>query len=146
MSDGIFLISAGTSNNVVQGNYIGTDVTGMVGHGNGADGITVQNAITTQIGGTAGGAGNLISANGMDGIYLTNASWNVIQGNFIGTKADGTNALGNIYHNMELDVNATNNIVGGTVAGAGNRLRLRQHWRQFGLLPACGCAPARSTI
>jgi hypothetical protein len=89
--------------------------------------LSVQQAATNFIGGSAAGAGNLISANGVDGIYLTNASWNVIQGNFIGTKADGTNALGNVYHNVELDVNATNNTIGGSrQPGAGNHIAFAQ--------------------
>jgi hypothetical protein len=60
------------------------------------------------------------------GIYLTNASWNVIQGNYIGTGADGTRALGNVSHNVELDVNATNNTIGGSTPGAGNHIAFAQ--------------------
>ncbi|HEY5044035.1 MAG TPA: hypothetical protein VIK53_18845, partial [Verrucomicrobiae bacterium] len=125
-AEGVFLTGDGTSNNVVQGNYIGTDVTGMTARGNGAEGITVLFASTTQIGGTAAGAGNLISANNNRGIYLYNASRNVVQGNFVGTKADGTNALGNLYHGIDIDMGSTNNIVGGSVAGAGNRFAFAQ--------------------
>ena len=120
--EGIFLIGTGTTNNVVQGNYIGTDSAGLTGHGNTFAGMTLQDAITTQIGGTAPGAGNLISANNNRGIYLLNASWNVFQGNFIGTTADGTNALGNLYHNFDIDVGSTNNTIGGATAGAGNHI------------------------
>jgi hypothetical protein len=46
----------------------------------------------------------------------------VIQGNFIGTKADGINALANGNHGLDLDVNSTNNTIGGSVTGAGNVL------------------------
>jgi titin len=119
---GVFFAYAGTAGNQFQGNYIGTDASGTLALGNVNDGIYLLLAATNFIGGSAPGAGNLISANGVDGIYLTNASWNVIQGNFIGTKADGTNALGNLYHNIELDVNATNNTIGGTVPAAGNHI------------------------
>jgi hypothetical protein len=90
------------------------------------DGIFLQKVATNFIGGSVAGAGNLISANGVDGIYLTNASRNAIQGNFIGTKADGTNALGNVFHNVELDVSATNNTIGGSTLGAGNRIAFAQ--------------------
>jgi len=120
--EGIFLTGDGTSNNVVQGNYIGTDAAGMTARGNGAEGISAVSVITTQIGGTAAGAGNLISANNNRGIYLNYASGNVIQGNFVGTKVDGTNALPNFYHNIDIDAGSMNNIVGGWAAGAGNRL------------------------
>lgn len=119
---GIFLANPGTMGNQLQGNYIGTDATGTIALGNVHDGIYLAQAAANTIGGSAAGAGNLISANGVDGIYLTNASWNVIEGNYIGTKADGVGALGNTDHNVELDINATNNFVGGPAAGQGNRI------------------------
>ena len=126
---GVFFVYAGTAGNQLQGNYIGTDASGTVALGNVNDGVYLQQATTNFIGGSAAGAGNLISANGVDGIYLSAASWNVIQGNFIGTKADGTNALGNAAQNVELDVNATNNAVGGSTPGAGNHIAFAQNAR-----------------
>ena len=123
--EGIYITDPGLTNNLIQGNYIGTDLTGMIGRGNTFSGITLQETAANGIGGSAPGAGNLISANQNRGIYLDNASWNVIQGNYIGTKADGTNALANKYHNIDLYVDTgppTNNVIGGTAPGAGNRL------------------------
>jgi hypothetical protein len=119
---GIYMIVATASSNVVQGNFIGTDRSGTVAVGNYWEGIYLQQAATNQIGGSAGGAGNLISGNNAQGIFLTNASWNVIQGNSIGTKVDGTNNLANQLHNVELQLNANHNFIGGAAAGAGNRL------------------------
>ncbi|MGA2852658.1 MAG: hypothetical protein ABSE90_00800 [Verrucomicrobiota bacterium] len=129
---GVYLTYSGATGNQLQGNYIGTDASGAVAVGNVLDGIYLQQAATNFIGGSAAGAGNLISANGVDGIYLTNASWNVIQGNYIGTKADGTNALGNVYQNVELDVNATNNTIGGSTPGAGNRIAFAMFTAGYG--------------
>jgi titin len=123
---GIFFISAGTSGNQVQGNFIGTDATGTLARGNLYEGIYMQDVATNLIGGSAAGAGNLISGNNSRGLWLTDASWTVIQGNFIGTTADGNNALGNVFHGIDLDVNSTNNTVGGTAAGAGNRIAFAQ--------------------
>ncbi len=125
VGEGIYFTGDGTSSNLVQGNYIGTDATGMTGLGN-ALGIGLVSAVSTQIGGVAAGAGNLISGNNSRGIYLANASKNFIQGNCIGTKADGTSALGNVYHGIDIDGGSTNNIVGGTAAGAGNRIAFAQ--------------------
>jgi parallel beta-helix repeat protein len=121
---GVFLVGVVNTafSNRVQGNFIGTDPSGALPIGNLWEGIYVEQAATNQIGGSTVGAGNLISGNYSDGILLTNAAWNVVQGNFIGTKADGTNNLANQYHNVELQLNAANNVIGGTAAGAGNRL------------------------
>src|SRR5205085_9262121 len=52
----------GITGNAVQGNYIGTDVTGMVAIANDQGGIAVKSAGNT-IGGTTPGTGNLISGN-----------------------------------------------------------------------------------
>jgi titin len=110
----------GAAWNIIQGNRIGTDAGGAVGLGNSWDAIYMQNANSNQIGGAVAGAGNLLSANGREGIYLGGASRNVIQGNFIGTKADGTSALGNRLHGIDLDAGSTNNTISGAAAGAGN--------------------------
>src|SRR5207244_590709 len=56
-------------NNVVAGNYIGTDVTGTKALGNGFDGVSV-NSTGNVIGGSAPGAGNVVSANRGNGIAI----------------------------------------------------------------------------
>ena len=128
-NEGIYVTSDGSTNNVIQGNYIGTDQTGTVGRGNTISGIRLEGTGSNQIGGSAPGAGNLISANGNSlfngGIYLA-APWNVIQGNFIGTTANGVGALGNFGHGIDLQPDATNNIIGGIAPGAGNRIAFAQ--------------------
>ena len=99
----------------VQGNYIGTDITGTVRleGGNGV-GITLGGAAT--IGGTASGAGNVISGSGL-GLRIFGGDVTV-QGNFFGTAADGVTSLGNNAGvSVENDAVAT---IGGTEAGAGN--------------------------
>jgi len=88
-----------TSNNKVIGNYIGTDVSGTYAIGNGSDGIWVTGTPNNIIGGTDPGAGNVISGNGDDGIELsgTYTADTQITGNYIGTNAAGTGAVGNNY-------------------------------------------------
>ena len=67
--DGVYLSDSGTTGNVVEGNLIGTDPTGMYAAGNGGDGVIVQAGATgNTIGGAAPGSGNIISANGGDGV------------------------------------------------------------------------------
>ena len=125
-NNGILLLGAGTSSNVIQGNYIGTDQSGTLARGNTFDAVSVQSANANQIGGSATGAGNLLSGNnandltgGNDGIYLLKASFNVIQGNLIGTDVTGTQALGNSWNGIHLDTSSSNQI-GGATSGAGN--------------------------
>ena len=118
--DGIYLTDSGTDNNVIQGNFIGTTAAGTAALANTDRGIQIESsAASTQIGGTAAGAGNVISGNSNDGIHLGAAAGasNTIQGNTIGTNATGTAALGN---GDGLDIRNTGTIVGGTTANARN--------------------------
>jgi parallel beta-helix repeat protein len=98
----------GSSGNVVQGNYIGTNVTGTVGLGNANSGVAVSGGSNNTIGGTdtnapgapLAGAGNLISGQtnfGTAGIALIGSSGNVIQGNYVGTDVTGSHALANMF-------------------------------------------------
>jgi hypothetical protein len=110
--------------NLIQGNLIGTDKTGTLAHGNGLDGIFIQGSSNT-IGGTAAGAGNVISGNAGNGVTIQGimghgASGNVVLGNRIGTNATGTAALGNAGHGVLFGDFATGSTLGGTVAGARN--------------------------
>ena len=104
---------------MVQGNFIGTDVTGGLPLGNGLAGVDDQSGIGTRIGGTAAGAGNVISGNGGGGVRLSGtATAALVPGNFIGTNAAGTPGLGNVGFGVRIA--ADNNTIGGTAAGAGN--------------------------
>jgi titin len=120
--------------NQVQGNYIGTDVTGTVALGNQTQGIALGDPLfgggnDNLIGGTDRGAGNLVSGNGMDGIAIY-GSRNIVQGNLVGTDASGTHALGNGMHGSgglggiavgsSFNIPTDDNLIGGTQAGAGN--------------------------
>ncbi len=115
---GVVIRSPGASNNVVAGNFIGTDGTGTNALANG-DGVTVSNAFQNIIGGIAAGAGNLISGNGADGVRIEDAANHWLQGNFIGTDATGTNALGNGLNGVSI-LGSPSNTVGGATVGAGN--------------------------
>ena len=106
------------SNLVASGNFIGTDVTGAGPLANLNYGI-LADANGAMIGGSAPGAGNVISANAIDGISISGGVTGVIiQGNLIGTDATGTFALGN--QNRGISVFGTNEIIGGIGPGEGN--------------------------
>jgi len=113
---------SGSGNNLIQGNYIGTDPTGTIRRGN-YSGIGIFNSTNNTIGGTNATARNVISSSSSDGITV-NGSANQISGNFIGTNAAGTASLGNGSDGIEVyNVSggfSTNNVIGGTAPGAGN--------------------------
>jgi hypothetical protein len=122
---GVRLIG-GITGALIQGNFIGTDATGTAALPN-QTGITLDTQCGhNTIGGTVGGAGNLISGNLGTGIQFTDHSgtqdmqFNVVEGNLIGTDSTGTQALGNQV-GISFDVTTANrNTIGGTVVGAGN--------------------------
>ena len=78
----------------VAGNFIGTDVSGQTALGNGI-GVLVSGGISTSIGGTTAGAGNVISGNFTAGIELDGNAVSGIQivGNRIGTDPTGSFAV-----------------------------------------------------
>jgi hypothetical protein len=102
------------------GNRIGTNAAGSAAIPN-ARGI-VGGGSDVVIGGTTAAARNLVSGNGT-GIELSGAGGVRVQGNWIGTNAQGTGAVPN---NVGVSIGnccfftADNNRIGGSVAGAGN--------------------------
>ena len=104
--------------NVVTGCFIGTDATGTEVAWN-YNGITIQDGSHNRIGGTAVGAGNVISGNG-NGIVISGETpdANFIQGNRIGTDPTGSIVVsdgGNFANYLGISISAgTNNLIGGT--------------------------------
>src|SRR5439155_6634464 len=91
---GAIALNAG-SRTVIQGNYIGTDVTGTVAlnAAGGRTGISGTPTSDTTV------LGNLISGNSSAGVFLGQVPGGPgggrIQGNLIGTRRDGVSPLGN---------------------------------------------------
>lgn len=119
------LTNFGLNGNIVSGNYIGTDVTGTIALGNNSAGVQMANSPNNRIGGTRKSQRNIISGNlggGNDGgISISGelSTGNRVLGNYIGTDVSGTANLGNASYGVRLD-NASNNQIGGTLAGEGN--------------------------
>jgi Ca2+-binding RTX toxin-like protein len=117
-------IAPGGTGNVLEGNFIGTDITGTIGLGNGATGFTgvIVSGAGNTIGGTVAGSGNVISGNGDFGLRLTtsSATSNLVAGNFIGVNATGTAAIPNASTGLLIDTGSSSNTVGGTTAAAMN--------------------------
>jgi len=110
------------SDNLVIGNYIGTDITGTVSISNRMEGIWITDgAQGNVVGGTSPGEGNVISGNALFGVSITGSgtSGNVVKGNYIGVDATGAAALGN-RHGVDISWGAEDNIIGGSAEGEGN--------------------------
>lgn len=108
--------------NEVLGNFVGINPAGTGALGNSGDGVDISNADDNTVGGTESGARNVISGNAGDGVVIfgSGTTGNEIQGNFIGTDKDGTAALEN--DDGVVISSASDNIIGGTTSGAGNRI------------------------
>jgi parallel beta-helix repeat protein len=116
--NGVLVSGAKANGTVIQGNYIGTN--GTVALGNGVNGIQVVNASKVTIG--AARAGNVISGNGQFGIQVVRTgqeslTGTFIQGNYIGTDATGTAALGNAQSGVRLDSTSGATLFKNTISG-----------------------------
>ena len=112
-------------NTVVQGNYLGTNSAGTAAVPNSGPGVTVYQADSAMIGGTAPGAGNLISGasnNGATGVQILQSGNAHIVGNLIGTAADGITPLPNQFDGVAIYLESQQNTVGGQQAGSGNTI------------------------
>ncbi|HJR79977.1 MAG TPA: choice-of-anchor Q domain-containing protein, partial [Anaerolineales bacterium] len=132
--DGVFIAAgvADATNNIITGNYIGTNPAGAAAQGNTQRGVFVgsfgQTASNNSI------SGNLISGNGHFGILLRDGgvTSTLIASNRIGVTANGTGALPNGEGTTPADglagtnahagvyIAGPGNTIGGTTAGAGN--------------------------
>src|SRR6185437_164082 len=123
-NDGEGLDITNRPDNVVEGNYIGTNAAGNAAVPNTGDGIRFEDVSHQTIGGSAPGAGNLISGNGANGLFFNSGyefTTGVIQGNTIGLAEDGKTPLPNGGDGIRAEGVGDDGVpIGGTVAGAGN--------------------------
>ncbi|MCA9063345.1 MAG: DUF4347 domain-containing protein, partial [Planctomycetaceae bacterium] len=119
------ILVTGSGNNTLAGNYIGTDVTGTTGPGNGWSGITLSNGASgNSIGGTSIGDRNLVSGNTLNGIALSGAGTdgNLIIGNYVGVNAAGSGSVANGGNGIQISNSASGNIIGGDTTAERNIL------------------------
>ena len=115
---GLTLRDAGTTFNVVKGNYIGVKATGMAALANAGAGIEIYGgAVSNRIGGLNAGEGNVISGNGNDGVLVNDAgsTGNMVEGNLIGLNPAGAAALPNGFSGVDLQGGAANSTVASNV-------------------------------
>ena len=101
-----------SAKNIIEGNYIGTDVTGTIDLGNCDDGVRIWDYYN-KIGGTTPAARNIISGNGDNGVEINgpDAKHNLVQGNYIGIDASGKKALGNYNNGILIVGKASYNMI-----------------------------------
>lgn len=124
---GINIRDTSTISNRVEGNFIGSDMTGLAPLGNTVEGLVLGNSATNNIiGGTVSGARNLISANLGDGVSVWGSSTrdNALRGNYIGTDITGTvvAGMGNSDEGIDIQLDASANTIGNFAAVGFNRV------------------------
>ncbi len=82
---GVHLLDAGTDNNLVKGNYIGTDAAGTGALANAGFGVAIFNGPTNNV----VGPGNVIAYSGLDGVLVDGSD---------GTETVGNRITGNSIH------------------------------------------------
>ncbi|MFH0866485.1 MAG: T9SS type A sorting domain-containing protein [Bacteroidota bacterium] len=111
--------------NEIKGNYIGTDISGMLILSNYTGVLLQSQSNSNTIGGLTSDERNVISGNTEIGVYIESSDSNKISANYLGPDASGISAIkigdslvqGN---GIELNVTAKYNITGGYTAGERN--------------------------
>jgi large repetitive protein len=113
---------SGTTGNVVLGNYIGLDASGMSGFAGTNAGVAIYNgAQNNTIGGTSGGSRNFIGGHANNyGMFIADSgtSANMVQGNTIGLNIAGSAVPNN--PGIGFFNSSQGNTIGGGAAGASN--------------------------
>ena len=119
---GVWVSGTATTQNVFLGNYIGTNHAGTAALPNPSAGIILTDGANhNTIGGNTDAAANVLSGNSTVGLYITGSgtSANQVQGNLIGTSADGRSAVPNGFAGIYLIGGCSANLIGGP-PGCGN--------------------------
>jgi parallel beta-helix repeat protein len=119
--NGLYIDNA--AQNSIVANLVGLAPDGVSTLPNGNGGIYLVNGSQeNQIGGALATERNVISANGAQGIYISDpgSNNNRVQGNYIGVDSSGLRPRGNIRQGVLISYTARNNTIGGTSIGEGN--------------------------
>jgi CSLREA domain-containing protein len=106
-ANGVHILGIASAGNAFASNSIG-----LAGLGNSTNGVFVEGAPSSL------GTGNVIIANGNDGILIqgAGASDTAVMGNFIGTDASTSRNVGNLQDGIHID-NAPSSVIGGPGGG-----------------------------
>jgi uncharacterized repeat protein (TIGR01451 family) len=115
------------SGNVIIANIIGLDIVKARALPNNNNGVLINNARNTRVGGSTVDSSNVISGNNDDGVYIYGdiSRGNMILGNYIGTDDLGDKAIPN-YQGVEI-LYSNGNMIGGSEYGSGNLISGNLH-------------------
>jgi titin len=114
---GVLITGAQSTQNTVEGNFIGTDATGTVRLGN-VVGVSLTSTTSDNVGGPGTTDRNVISGNFGDGVSMWDTSGILVAGNWIGTDSSGNIKLTNGGSGVDI-WDAGNNTVGGFITSPG---------------------------
>ena len=121
--DGVLITGSGASGNTISGCYLGTDENGMIAETNEICPVEISGgAVSNVVGGTTVAARNIISGSAYQGLAIRDPGTqdNIIEGNYIGLKANGATALPNAWAGIQIFGGAQSNLIGGYTASARN--------------------------
>jgi parallel beta-helix repeat protein len=114
------LIDTRSQNNLLEGNFVGTDVTGNAPLGNALDGIAINGANNNSLIGCLFDQNpfvyyNVVGGNGANGLHITNSNNTVVHANFFGLGANNDTMVGNALDGILVDGSSKNTKVGGPI-------------------------------
>jgi hypothetical protein len=117
--DGV-LIDTQSQNNVLNGNFIGTNANGDSALGNGRDGVHILGADNNSLIGCEFVDQpfvyyNVVSGNAWNGLHITDSDNVIVQANFFGIGADNASLVGNGRNGILVDGNSQDTTVGGVI-------------------------------
>lgn len=114
------LIDNGSQNNVLNGNFIGTDHTGNAALGNTLDGVAIVGSNGNALIGCTFVENpfvyyNVVSGNGKNGLRVTDSDQTVVQANFFGAGANNSSIIANALDGILVNGTSTDTQVGGVI-------------------------------
>ncbi len=122
-SAAVSLWGAGTMFNVISGNYMGVDASGMNPLINEGSGVNLTSGVqSNRVGGAAVGEQNVLSGNAQDGVNISGSDTmsNTVLGNYIGVDAAGAAAIPNYGNGIVIGSGAQHNAIGGALPSERN--------------------------
>lgn len=122
----IRIFGSAANNNRIIGNFLGTNATATFGHAardTNANAVHIERGASSNLIGLPGPANrNLFAGNADKGVAMfdSGTSFNRVQNNIFGLTPDGSARLTNWGHGIDINFNASHNVVGGWNAGEGN--------------------------